>query len=48
MTASAHPVSFALLSSSGLQLFDGVLRKEMQRWGWAAKTWEAGFNQFRH
>jgi FkbH-like protein len=47
MTASPRPVSFALLSSSSLQLFDSVLRKEMQRWGWAAKTWEAGFNQFR-
>jgi FkbH-like protein len=47
MTGSPRPVSFALLSSSTLQLFDSVLRKEMQRWGWAAKTWEAGFNQFR-
>ncbi len=47
MTGSPRPVSIALLSSSSLQLFDGVLRKEMQRWGWAAKIWEAGFNQFR-
>jgi predicted enzyme involved in methoxymalonyl-ACP biosynthesis len=47
MTGSSRPVSFALLSSSSLQLFDSVLRKEMLRWGWAATTWEAGFNQFR-
>jgi FkbH-like protein len=47
MTGSPRPVSFALLSSSSLQLFESFLRKEMQRWGWAANTWDAGFNQFR-
>jgi FkbH-like protein len=47
MTGAPTPISIALLSSSSLQLFSGALRKEMQRWRWAAKTWEAGFNQYR-
>jgi FkbH-like protein len=47
MTGSSRLVSFALLSSSNLQLFDSVLGKEMQRWGWVTNTWDAGFNQFR-
>jgi FkbH-like protein len=45
--SASNTVKFALLSSSSLQLFDSVLRSQMQRWGWTAKTWQAGSNQFR-
>lgn len=47
MTAPSQDISIALLSSSSLQVFAGILRTALAPWGWAAKIWEAGFNQFR-
>ncbi len=47
MNGASRDISLALLSSSGMQLFASGLRNEMQRWGWAARIWEAGFNQYR-
>jgi FkbH-like protein len=47
MTAPVSNLSLALLSSSSLPGFGGMLRKTLEPWGWKLAVWEAGFNQYR-
>jgi FkbH-like protein len=40
-------ISLAMLASSGSQLLAGAIVAEMRAWGWEARIWQSGFNQYR-